>query len=1568
MVPLLRGQVLLVAYPAGEVPDELVLLCIPTLATSESGACPGQFVSSCSKMLKHESFPHGQKEVGIQVQSPCQTARRIHKAAFLVKEKVRWLSTLATSRTVSSLDVTFFYHFVWPNFLGEHLPVSSEWKMVERSSAAYGHVRFGLQALVQHVLCLPKSVYKRCMIFLSLCAIRHIARNFAVPNGSIARLPYPALQRVVQYLSSKDAFVLTTASRWDSYAALVDTCAPPKKLLEVASHSPEYLRRMEDLYSSGSLIHAMQRIARKLAKLVNTNDGVYDFSVLVNSELSYHQDKLQNDGALLRIKSFRERAADLHAALAVTDESSTDFQVPGELTDFFQSVAGVVRNEEDDAQTCSKLPVRHAKTWSINFNTLPGPFRDLKRTGYVDSLVEWMGVADVTDHFRVALLFEEAVLEMAMSASALENWPSAFGDAVHTEGWAIKLSIMLETYVSFCSQPSQHRNSLRHSRMVLTVWTLACMQDSLLRNHGEVAFRCLMKDFAPPLAVHALEHLLLPQRRWLELLNRIERYLSPLMSAPHRLLIPGPNGMKDLKALAAATVQRLPFLSAAWEQERLAVEKLEEAHRRQQSYKEDWAGVAQREQQQGVWRQQQARPQFSKESLPRTRLQVGNPAAWVDGQQRLVSGQAEALSNWQAELSSVQNPLPSKVQALPHLCQHEAEAQVIVFCAYIPEQLTRLGTAFCLARHCFDMEAGFPPSPQNPPPFSWRQHVQEFSACHKAAVSLSNYANFELFGDCPPTYRDGKQRESLFLPLKEGLGIHYPDKELHGMKLLWRWQGVLLDPFSEEWPQKGDAPAKLYCTDDLASEEQQLLVSPAENLVLSLMPKPLEDLSKLTYRSLGFLSADLHIRRLLLAMHREELPLQRPLVLAVCKQVLFRAGPRDEPTCFLGRSCKADLEEFESWECTACLKEQARALRIQGGPVNALVCLMTCAGYLAQFDCSKKRPDNAKTARHAFRLCQNLLLSWAGETSKQGQSSARVASMLMAFVQSFRYVPQGRLSIGEAGDAVKLARARIDLENCLAVSNQKLKDDDLAAVEEVCVLHECQLTAPAVLDSILHLFLPSQEPVSEWSIPHLDSAWLSTWREVQTTCGTVLVEPVRGRLLFNGLPVGVLPKEIREHGMFAYIVGQADSPAWVLKNRLFETAPLNSHGGKTFRLCLLPNGELLVQEAGQKSRTLVPSRCLPKGFRRALVTDYCHWVDDEGTSIDFRPASNNTNPRRMYRMLLQDEQTCKLLCSLQGTDFYVVPASEPRVQRLANLFGRVEPDEWVEYLADAFGCLKEVHFLRLDLKFKIGSSQKPGTGEGVFLESLDFPGYCLASKQVLNMLCGFEGFLLLEKMCVMEGLASTSPGLVLLPDGIVKLRNLEHGRASGNPLIRCTMDFPDEERRRKYATFEMHWEDGRMKVKTTVARLQLACLLWAAGTPVPQKLSGRPARTEALELLRQCFQNLPYDEACCLRVRRLLFVVFSFGAVRPAPGRAGLAGAAGASGLCQQGRCWFGHRAQQANIAFARAASFRTHFIPRGSSARLATMAANSKDPEALQLKFVLQELERGAESLLPEP
>ena len=1451
VVPVVRHQYLLVVYPVKECPDKLVVLYV--------SQHPGSFSSSCTKHWKQECLMTG-------LQCPCQPARQVHKEDFLVPEKVRQLSVLATAKRASDSDDIFFNNFWLPNLLGEHFPAQSEYKMVERSTTDFDRVRLCLDALIRHVLGLPKSVYKRLMIFLHLCAIRHVARYFADPNGSMASLPRTFLQQVLQCIKGRDVHALMATSRWESYTGLFASQSPPKNLQQTAAQSLVHLRRMEDLYRQGSFVETMQHVARKLVKLAASagNDhGVRGFAALISSELGYHQEKLQSSGAFVHIKSSREGHADLTAALSLTKgvQASLDLELPHAWTAFVEGAKALFCGQGPDMR--AETPVRQvSQTWCVMVSTLS--CHDCSRAAYLESLVEWMAVADDCDCLRAAVIFEEAVLELALAQDSLHDWPAAFSfreDAMLSDGWSMKLSKMLEAYVALRSRPSQYRSTLRHSRMVLTVWALACMQDSVLRNHGEIHFRNLLKNFAPPLAAHALEHLLLPEKRWLVLLGRVEEYLLDLSGAAHGLLTPGPEGIEDLKALAAASTERLPLVAHAWQQERLAVQAVHAKRDDQQGYNERWAANCRTRVEEASCCQQLLQPAFQNENLPRTRLQ--GAMVWTMCQEQLKHNQAQGLAHCQAELQSLQRPLPSKVQALPDISKHEAEARMVVFCAYFPPELARLGVSFCLARHFFDFEAGFPPAPQEPPNFSWRAHFQEFSACHHAAVD--SQVHFELFGDCQQTYRDGEQSGTLFLPVKDGLGIHYPDKELQGLRLLWRWQGALINPFEKAWPQQGEPPACLYRMElaDRFAGEDWLLALPDENAVLAHIPVPPQILTKIQYRSLGLMCSELHIRRLLLALQREELPLTDPRVLAACQQVLFRAGPRDEPECFLGRSCKADLEEFGSWASAEGLLEQARALEVQGGPVDSLVCLMTSCGFLGQFDCATC-PKSPNPARRAFRLCQTLLSTWAAEAHAQKQSPVQVVNMLAALVQSFRYVPQGCLTVGEAGDAFKLLQARIDLENCLAVSNQKLEPAVQSSVDEVCFQHECQLTVPAILDCILCARLPSQRPVSQWHVPDKAALW-STWREVQTTSGLIRLEPVRGHLLFNDRPVGHLPKEMRHHATFGATVGQSDCAAWALTNQLFETEPLDSHNGKTFKIGMLPQDELLVQEIGHESRLLLPSRCLPKGLRAALVKGYSHWVDEQETVIEFRPAGVQDD-RRKYKLCLQNSQSCQLHCSYQGADFYVLPSSEPCLEKFVHLFRRVEPDEWVEYLADAGGCLKEIHLLRLDLKFRV--SHRPDATDSVCLESLDYPEYCLASRQVLDMLCGFEGFLLLEKMYSQtQELASRAPGLVLLPTitnsptASCAVRNIELTSDSSDPLLRCVLDFSASEKQRKLAKFEIHWENGLVQVQTTAARLQLASLLWACGSAVPEKLFGHPARRESLDLLRQCWQNQPYDEA-----------------------------------------------------------------------------------------------------------
>ena len=994
VLPLFNAEDLLVVYPLASSPEELVVLYVKT--------CPGAFSATSKKILTGGALENNPQEMGVLVQVPCQTARQIQKEDFLVKEKVQWPSHLAAtayspqgkSGCAKDRDVDFFSTFVLPNFLGADYPVESEWKMVEHSLRSYAPVRFGLQVLITHVLRLPKSVYKRLIILGSLFAVRHVVGYYSDPCGSVARLPHTALSTMVQFLNPSEARRLAAVSRLESYKAF----GVVRALARVAAGSPKHLRHLEDLYCRKSLLDGQQRVARKLAKLAaGFGDDVQLFASLVSAELSQHQDELQTSGALARLRSLRADSANLHAALMMgMQEASGEFCMPEAWHSFLRSARSLLDGES--AGTCPNRELGRAKLGTQLLQG--GPSRD-----HFDSLVKWMSMADHADGLRAALHFEEAVLELALSGSSLQDWQTSRLAAEGNLATDVchKLFNMLEVYCALCAQQGHPRTALRHSRMVLVVWTLACLQDSLLRNRGENCLRRLLKDFAPPLAIHPLEHLLLREIRWLKLLSSVEVYLMGLSHMPHRLLVCGADGVKDLLSLADAAVRHLPSLKDAWASEVLAAQELEERRAQKQMDLKRWVQSLEMEIEQDVKRQRvssQERPSSQSATCPRNRFLVEKAAkrrrvcdtelSWKSAKSGLTHCQAQASSDRQLELQSVRRPLASVVQALPQLAEHELEAKAVVLCAHLPKELAELGASFSLARHFFDFEAGWPAEARSRPAFSWLGHFREFSRCCGDAVGGREH--FELFGTTPQTYRDGEQLKSYLMPVKENLGIYYPTEELKGLHLLWRWQGVLLNPFVQEWPQKRDPPDPMYCVElpEEFVDEQWMLALPPENEVLAQMPLPPKGFTKAQFRSLGFIASqpELHLRRLLPSIHKAELPLQDPRVLALCQQVLFRAGPRneEEPACLLGRCCKADLEEVAAWPSAEGLCEQVRALELQRGPLDALVCLMACCGYLAQFNCSRPQLDNRDRAQEAFRQCQQLLLSWMQDAGTEHRS------------------------------------------------------------------------------------------------------------------------------------------------------------------------------------------------------------------------------------------------------------------------------------------------------------------------------------------------------------------------------------------------------------------------------------------------------------------------------------------------------------------------------------------------------------------------------------------------------
>lgn len=247
------------------------------------------------------------------------------------------------------------------------------------------------------------------------------------------------------------------------------------------------------------------------------------------------------------------------------------------------------------------------------------------------------------------------------------------------------------------------------------------------------------------------------------------------------------------------------------------------------------------------------------------------------------------------------------------------------------------------------------------------------------------------------------------------------------------------------------------------------------------------------------------------------------------------------------------------------------------------------------------------------------------------------------------------------------------------------------------------------------------------------------------------------------------------------------------------------------------------------------------------------------STISFRPKEGFDDGRdyrlEIYKMP-NGSNSGQLTCTLKQTQqkLQVLLPTASGLALLVKALAPVEPLEFVEYLGqthtDHSSILEEVHFLRLGLKFSFDHIGKR-------LVSMDFLGYQLASNQQLEMLSGFRGFLLLEvldsKTSELGRKSPKSPGLVILPKGNLQFRHHE-----SETFLRCTLNFNGIHR--KFSLFKIHWEDGNLEIPTTVGRLQLAALLWACSRAEPEPLFGRPARWKALQLLRQSWQNQPYQK------------------------------------------------------------------------------------------------------------
>ena len=168
---------------------------------------------------------------------------------------------------------------------------------------------------------------------------------------------------------------------------------------------------------------------------------------------------------------------------------------------------------------------------------------------------------------------------------------------------------------------------------------------------------------------------------------------------------------------------------------------------------------------------------------------------------------------------------------------------------------------------------------------------------------------------------------------------------------------------------------------------------------------------------------------------------------------------------------------------------------------------------------------------------------------------------------------------------VEMVVTRVKLEDCLALTGEPLGEELEQAVRDVCTLWESDLLQSAVLDASLEKLQPGlrRSRSSCWQAPAGNDSKVS--REIEVDGGVVVtLQPLTGKLLLDGHPVGHLPAAILKHELFSRTFDRAAFPVRpLLEQAVHLYVTMEPVRNKVYTFGLLPSGHLLVREADERT-------------------------------------------------------------------------------------------------------------------------------------------------------------------------------------------------------------------------------------------------------------------------------------------------------------------------------------------------------------------------------------------------
>ena len=600
------------------------------------------------------------------------------------------------------------------------------------------------------------------------------------------------------------------------------------------------------------------------------------------------------------------------------------------------------------------------------------------------------------------------------------------------------------------------------------------------------------------------------------------------------------------------------------------------------------------------------------------------------------------------------------------------------------------------------------------------------------------------------------------------------------------------------------------------------------------------------------------------------LPFGHPSVQAIITLALYHIGDVSADNKLFWKNDQYFGDFFKALEEE--LSEMADELSTKPREYRSMLLFIDLSSYMLQWNPS---------CQHISRKFVSFLKTWMTDLDQQMSNADKKHAVEIRMKKALfcKYAilcyAKGKLNREDASEMVKFIFLShkddgiVDERNSISdeLDILKIKSQQVICSRIVEIIVEARLESYAMFTNAIKLIIHSTPEALQWKpfyVGEPEGRYLTSVFEAWSLDNDLYtLNLANGIVLFNGKPILQLPVSILEHPLYNRSFHKTNFEICSSKGVFKTIMPTNGYT-YSFELC---EEELTINEIDSKQvnlQLLAPQGAWSNELPERLLEMHSHWYCYKKGIILLR--DKNFRQRNVYFTIKKDtngeswtcfriplhlhrnvwDKFCNESLNLNEFDKLITDS------QLATNFEKFEDTKFIHVYLSKEGT-KIIELPRFKLQFQWRNSS-------TVIESLDYTSYVISPCQQLDdTLIGFKRYLLLE--CNTDGYKHTK---VIIPAGKVKKYQDGQGGIDVVGNDKCDYDWSVA-----VHSYDIHPRLKCLQATSIGSRLQLAELYAATGSLLPEMRMRMTGEEVAIQLLRRCWTNRPFEASDYVRLENL---------------------------------------------------------------------------------------------------